>query len=159
MGVAYLSILNHRFGGNLDKTLAAYNMGPNRVRDWMRAGRDLPTGYASLVADYKLMLGTTSRFAEPGADLRGPITAIEHRMVRKSSVVILPVVADVDPVDNGIAKGVSLPGLLAPEPAFEGGEEAKPETSSFAEALSTESKPDAEPEIHAADDELDSILK
>lgn len=162
LGVAYLAILDHRFGGNLDKTLAAYNMGPNRVRDWMRAGRDLPTGYASLVGDYTLMLASASRNADPGADLRGPITAIEHRMARKSSVVILPVVADVDPADNGIAESAALPGLLAPpsepDPAFNADEDTAPKAS-FAESLSRDSAPAPEPEIRTADDELDAILK
>lgn len=120
LGVAYLAILHRRFGGNLERTLAAYNMGPNRVRQWMHAGRELPTGYADLVTDYKGQLREVSLHSEPGADLRSPITAIEHRMARKAALVPPPTVADVDPADDGIATGAAVPGLLAnPEPAFD----------------------------------------
>ena len=155
MGVAYLAILNHRFSGNLDRTLAAYNMGPNRVRDWMKAGRELPTGYASLVVDYKGLLGGAGKGIAPGTDLRGPITAIERRMARRTAAVILPVVADVDPSENGIATGASVKGLLSPEPEF-----APAKAPEAHGTLGQEFDPTPEPEVKAAvDPELEAILK
>ena len=91
LGTAYLAILQHRFHGDLPQTLAAYNMGPARVRAWMRDGRDLPTGYADLVREYRKKLRRIA-FAEPaGADLRDPITMLERAVALEHTPSIVPI--------------------------------------------------------------------
>ncbi len=118
LGVAYLAILNRRFGGDWDKTLAAYNMGPGRVRQWLADGRDLPTGYASLCQEYQGRLRRIVKRHAGGDDLRGPITMVERSMARKHSIIVVRSVADVDPAQDGVATEASVPGLLA-EPAID----------------------------------------
>lgn len=87
IGVAYLAILNQSFKGDKNKVLAAYNMGPNRVREWLRDGRDLPTGYSGLVQDYQELLGNIGTHTIAGTDLVGRITMIERNLAKKQSVV------------------------------------------------------------------------
>jgi hypothetical protein len=87
IGVAYLAILNQSFRGDKNKMLAAYNMGPARVRQWMAAGRDLPTGYSGLVQEYQELLGNIGTQTIAGTDLVGRITMIERNMAKKASVV------------------------------------------------------------------------
>ena len=87
IGVAYLAILNQSFKGDKHKVLAGYNMGPNRVRQWIKDGRDLPTGYSSLVQEYQALLGNIGTQTIAGTDLVGRITMIERNLARKASVV------------------------------------------------------------------------
>lgn len=87
IGVAYLAILNQSFKGDKHKVLAGYNMGPNRVRQWLKDGRDLPTGYASLVQEYQVLLRNIGTQTIAGTDLVGRITMIERNLARKASVV------------------------------------------------------------------------
>lgn len=87
IGVAYLAILNQSFRGDKAKVLAAYNMGPTRVRQWLAAGRDLPTGYSGLVQEYQELLGNIGTQTISGTDLVGRITMIERNMAKKRSVI------------------------------------------------------------------------
>ncbi len=120
MGVAYLAHLHRRFDGNLERVLQAYNMGPNRVARWLDVGRELPTGYSSLVVEYRGLLRKAGAALHGGADLRRPITSIERSMAQRKAQVVLPAVADLIPVDAGQATEAT-PGLLAAavEPAIE----------------------------------------
>lgn len=120
MGVFYLAVLNRQFGGDIERALMGYNMGPNRVRRWLRDGRELPTGYAELSREYQGLLARVARGAVAGADLRSPITAVERSVARRNAVVVAPV-AELDSSENGVAAAATLPGVLPqnPEPAIE----------------------------------------
>ena len=115
MGVAYLALLNQSFKGDKDKIHAAYNMGPNRVRRWMAAGRDLPTDYASLVQEYGELLGNIGTQTIAGTDLVGRITMIERNMAKKREVVAT--IAEIP--DSDVATDEAHGSVLAAEPAIE----------------------------------------
>jgi soluble lytic murein transglycosylase-like protein len=51
--VKYLSFLMKRFGGNVDMTLASYNMGPNAVQRTINKGISLPYSVVRYVSDIK----------------------------------------------------------------------------------------------------------
>ena len=42
LGTRYLRQMLDRFGGRVERALAAYNAGPHRVDAWTRAGPDMP---------------------------------------------------------------------------------------------------------------------
>lgn len=52
LGTAYLARLVERFGGNHERALQAYNVGPTRISRWMRNGRSLPTEYSGAVSSF-----------------------------------------------------------------------------------------------------------
>ena len=112
IGTAYLAILDQRFGGDLGKVLAAYNMGPNRVRQWLADGRDLPTGYSGLVREYRTLLGNIGTRTISGTDLRGRITMIEREVAKRNRVH--PAVAE---VRGSVAD--EMPSAAASEPSIE----------------------------------------
>lgn len=116
IGVAYLAILNQSFRGDKNKVLAAYNMGPNRVREWLRDGRDLPTGYSSLVQEYQGLLGNIGTQTIAGTDLVGRITMIERNVAKKQSVIAT--VAELPESDSDVLGEVPASSLPT-EPAFE----------------------------------------
>lgn len=116
IGVAYLAILNQSFRGDKNKVLAAYNMGPNRVREWLRDGRDLPTGYSGLVQDYQELLGNIGTQTIAGTDLVGRITMIERNLAKKQSVIAT--VAELPETESDVLGEVPTSSLPA-EPAFE----------------------------------------
>ena len=116
IGVAYLAILNQSFRGDKSKVLAGYNMGPNRVRQWMKDGRDLPTGYSSLVQEYQALLGNIGTQTIAGTDLVGRITMIERNLAKKAAVVAT--VAEL-PDDSGDVLGEVPTSSLPSEPAIE----------------------------------------
>lgn len=122
LGTAYLAILQHRFHGDLAQTLAAYNMGPARVRAWMRVGRDLPTGYADLVREYRKKLRRVARAEPPGADLRDPISVVERAVAIEHVPSIVPIA--------GLESDIVVPAV--PEPPIE----LKDEPSSAEPAIS-----------------------
>lgn len=113
MGVSYLALLNQIFKGDPDKILAAYNMGPNRVRRWLAAGRELPTEYSGLVQEYETLLGNIGTQTIAGTDLIGRITMIERNMAKKREVIAT--IAEV-PADDVATDGAAAP---ATEPAIE----------------------------------------
>ncbi len=129
LGVFYLAVLQRRFGGNLERSLMAYNMGPNRVREWLKEGRELPTGYAELAREYQHLLGRIGRASVAGKDLRTPITQVERMMAKKHHAESSPIVVELDPSSNGVATGAALPGVLATtsEPAIELDDSTAPE--------------------------------
>ena len=116
IGIAYLAILNQSFRGDKDKVLAGYNMGPNRVREWLRDGRDLPTGYSSLVQEYQQLLGNIGTQTIAGTDLRGRITMIERNLAKKQAVIAT--VAELPEVASDVV-GEMPTSSLPVEPAFE----------------------------------------
>lgn len=127
LGVFYLAVLQRRFGGNLERSLMAYNMGPNRVREWLKAGRELPTGYAELARDYQDLLGRIGRASVAGRDLRTPITRVERMMAKKHHAENAPVVVELESSD--IATDASTSSILgsASEPAIELDDSTTPE--------------------------------
>lgn len=52
MGVRYLAYLRDKYGGDLQKILAAYNCGPGRVDENMAVGRNVAMGYYNKVKEY-----------------------------------------------------------------------------------------------------------
>jgi hypothetical protein len=116
IGVAYLAILNQSFKGDKDKVLAGYNMGPNRVREWLRDGRDLPTGYSSLVQEYQVLLGNIGTHTIAGTDLVGRITMIERNLAKKNAVIAT--VAEIPETESDVLGEVPNSSLPV-EPAFE----------------------------------------
>ena len=120
MGVFYLAVLNRQFDGNIERALMGYNMGPNRVRRWLRVGRELPTGYADLSREYQGLLAKVARGAVAGADLRSPITAVERSVARRNAVAAAQV-AELEPAENGVATATAIPGAIVEnlEPAIE----------------------------------------
>lgn len=116
IGVAYLAILNQSFRGDKNKVLAAYNMGPNRVRQWMADGRDLPTGYAGLVQEYQALLGNIGTQTIGGTDLVGRITMIERNLARKAAVIAT--VAEIPEVASDVVGEVPSSSIPS-EPAIE----------------------------------------
>ena len=143
MGVSYLALLNQIFKGDPDKILAAYNMGPNRVRRWIAAGRELPTEYSGLVQEYQVLLGNIGTQTIAGTDLIGRITMIERNMAKKREVIAT--VAE-RPDDVATEVGASLPA----EPAIEV-LDAEGEEPVMMDVVETETKPlsDPEPAIEA----------
>lgn len=116
IGVSYLAILNQSFKGDKHKVLAGYNMGPNRVRQWLRDGRDLPTGYSSLVQEYQQLLGNIGTQTIAGTDLIGRITMIERGVARKQAVIAT--VAELPETATDVV--VEVPSSTLPtEPAIE----------------------------------------
>lgn len=139
IGVSYLALLNQIFKGDFDKILAAYNMGPNRVRRWLAVGRELPTEYSGLVQEYQILLGNIGTQTIAGTDLRGRITMIERNMAKKRAVIATVAEA---PDDVATEVGTTLP----VEPAFEALDgEAEAEEEAETRPLS-----DPEPAIEAA---------
>ncbi len=51
--VRYLSFLLKRFGGNIDITLASYDMGPGAVQQTITKGMSLPYSVVRYVSDIK----------------------------------------------------------------------------------------------------------
>lgn len=51
--VKYLNWLLKRTNGDVDKTLASYNMGPGAVETYTKLGKELPTSVRGYVADIK----------------------------------------------------------------------------------------------------------
>lgn len=58
--VKYLNWLLKRSNGDVDRTLASYNMGPGAVEKYIKSGKELPTSVRGYVADikyFKSMIG------------------------------------------------------------------------------------------------------
>lgn len=70
LGVAYLAELHERFGRIPRHTLAAYNVGPGRVNQILRSGRQPRTDYSSAV------LRERARIEEKARGLSGSIAGI-----------------------------------------------------------------------------------
>jgi soluble lytic murein transglycosylase len=51
LGVAYLRQLTDRYNGSVRTALVAYNWGPGRIDQFMRAGDPLPREYSTLVLE------------------------------------------------------------------------------------------------------------